>query len=174
MNRICFRCVGLCLFSFALLTNVVVLFGQGVTRDEKPGNLPSGPVPLQVLAKLDKETLIIQLRVTRYRIKSVINQQTGEELTYYEPISTIEKRQFSPSDFQAYDAKGTKMGITDLAPALKEEVPAVISADGKQVDPLHTRILRESIVVLVIPKLNIATVPVAPGKQPQAIVPSMD
>src|SRR5262249_49817852 len=72
-------------------------------------------------------------------------------------------REFDLKDVQAFDTRGKKLDAKALKKALSKEVPALMSADGKPVDPLHLRLIKDGTVILVLPvPARVVPVPIKP------------
>jgi RNA polymerase sigma factor (sigma-70 family) len=148
---------------------------QGVK--EIKGRLPDGPAPVQALVALDKEgRLTILRKVMAYRPRT--HTATGQPLTFttYEPTSVLQETVQALKEVKVYDTQGKLVDHGKVAEHLRGETPALVSADGKPVDPLHLRLLKEGTLVFVlpvspaVPPPPVDAVPQAPPVATQAAV----
>jgi RNA polymerase sigma factor (sigma-70 family) len=144
---------------------------KSLAPGEKPGLLPSGPAPIQVLLSLTKDGKIrVQRGVLVYKPVAEVDSATGAKMVRYECSSVSELIEFDGDGVQAFDTKGKKIELSELPKMLAEQVPALASADGKEVDPLHLRLIKEGTLVLVLsidwplvtPPPTVPFVPTAP------------
>jgi RNA polymerase sigma factor (sigma-70 family) len=115
--------------------------------------LPGTPPPVQVLAVTSRrgyvtitmafQTLTMEFELPRRRDGARIDLAT-----------TTARKEFKLEDIRAYDTKGRQVAGEDLAKRLANEVLALGSRDGKKVDPLHLRLVKEGTLILVFPPLQ--------------------
>jgi hypothetical protein len=129
--------------------------------------LPCGTVPVQVLARVDGNQLLVRIPVTSYALReNPYGLPAGGQVSY-EPATTIRTLRYGLTKVRAYDTHGKRMDSKVVANLLGAESPALASADGRPVDPLHLRLIKDGVVVLVLPKTAAAaTTPPSPGAQP--------
>lgn len=128
---------------------------KGVTPGEKPGLLPSGPAPIQVLLSLTKDGKIrVQRGVLVYKPVAEVDPATGTKIIRYEQSSVTELIECDGDCAQVFDTKGKKVDPSELPKMLTEQVPALASVDGKEVDPLHLRLIKEGTLVILLPINN--------------------
>jgi hypothetical protein len=82
--------------------------------------------------------------------------------------------------FRVFGGEGKLVEKTKLSPLLKEETLVLVSANGRPVDPLHLRLVKEGtlIFVLPVPTAPPAVVPAAPpvvvpGPTPGYVLPAV-
>jgi hypothetical protein len=128
--------------------------------------LPQGPAPIQVLVQLDqKGQLAVRTAVTKYRPVKALDR-AGRKITAYLPEAGTTTRRFDPDEVRVYDTAGKKVEAKALAGLLGKEIPALASADGKKVDPLHLRLIKEGTLVLVLPKAKPQAAPAVGAGMP--------
>lgn len=117
--------------------------------------LPTTPPPIQCLVSIDKEgrlamvTSIVDMRP----VAESIAQPDGKVVTRTKMVPVVSFRtQVLPlKDVQVSDTQGKPIDPKKLPELLKERVPALVSADGNKVDPLHLRIVKDGTLVFVVP-----------------------
>jgi hypothetical protein len=114
------------------------------------GKLPSGPPPMQGLARLDKDRVIIRTGRVTYVTKVVATPDGGRRIFTEQVMQTIEQA-YPFSQVRGHDLRGKALTEKELARLLGKEIVVMVSADGKPVDPLHLRVLRGGTPVLVPP-----------------------
>jgi hypothetical protein len=83
---------------------------------------------------------------------------------------------YKKDEVTAYDTKGKKIDLKELVKRLEKEAPVLASNDGKPVDPLHLRLIKDDTVILVLPIPARVAPPlprVAPGFPPVPAVPAV-
>jgi RNA polymerase sigma factor (sigma-70 family) len=150
---------------------------DGDKPDVKPADkkaddpqLPTGPAPHQTLAYIAKEgVLLIRVPATTYR-EAKFTDPDGVEHTYYHPVMTWKQRPIDDKDVEVYGTDGKKIDAKKWHDLLKKETPVLVSSDGRKVDPLHLRLIKEGTLILVLPpagvEKGIPTPPVAPAVTP--------
>jgi hypothetical protein len=80
----------------------------------------------------------------------------------------LHEEKYDLADVQVLDAKGKKVPSGQLRKLLKEETAAMASMWGQKVDPLHLRVLTDGILIFVLPARGIPGAPpgVLPGPPP--------
>jgi hypothetical protein len=116
--------------------------------------LPTTPPPVQVLAGMDKDGHVVLVgSVTEYktfpRQREVAGKVVTENVTV--PVVSYRTQLLATKDVQVFDTANKPVDAKKLPDLLKQRVPALVSADGKQVDPLHLRILKEGTLIFVVP-----------------------
>jgi hypothetical protein len=118
-------------------------------------NLPTGPVPFQGLAVVDvngKLSLKTTAVTTSYVPRTVADPK-GKSISYYEPVTSTGTRTIVTEQFKAYDVRGNPIPAKRLRKMLAEEMPVLVSANGKQVDSLHLRLYKDDVVILLVPAM---------------------
>jgi hypothetical protein len=87
----------------------------------------------------------------------------------WQPENTEEERKFDADDVRAFDPAGKRIPGKELVEVLKRKgppAPVVVSADGKDIDPLYLSVLKEGTPVLLLPqpKSPVLPPPPAPGR----------
>jgi RNA polymerase sigma factor (sigma-70 family) len=131
-------------------------------KAEERSDLPKDMPPQQVLARIDKEGQVTIKRLLNvFKPVTKVDPKSGQVITAFEGESTIVPTTYKKDEVTAYDTKSKKIDAQDLAKRLEKEVPVLASIDGKPVDPLHLRLVKEDTIVLVLPLPQ--AVPAAPG-----------
>src|SRR5262245_53151260 len=136
-----------------MLVHLVMLALAAPAGDVVP--LPTTPPPVQCLVSLDKEGRIVLVgSVTEYRRETrEVRMPDGSAVTeaLIVPFVRFRTHLVAVKDVQVFDTQGKAVDAAKLPELLKERVPALVSADGRKVDPLHLRIVKEGTLVLVVP-----------------------
>jgi hypothetical protein len=115
--------------------------------DTKPAeklDLPTGPAPIPVLASMDKQRRIAITMV--FMVPKRLEDWTG-----YQKVPDKVTKAFKAEEIQAYDSAGKKIDAKDLPKMLQKEVLALGSANGKEVDPISLRLVKEGTLIFVFP-----------------------
>ncbi len=125
---------------------------QPAPRQERPsGRLPAGPAPMQILVTLrDDGRLTVWREAVAYVPRTTVNAQ-GQPVTSYRALSTTAPEQYDLADVRVQDTKGREIGRKELTGLLKGEMVALATGDGRPVDPLHLRLVKEGTLVFVLP-----------------------
>ncbi len=139
--------------------------------------LPLGTPPVQVLARLQDKELIVAVQTIFYEPRTT-QLPDGNARTAYQMVRQMEERKYNLAHVRIHDTRGKEIGKADLARLLRKLRPAVAVMDGKPVDPLHLRILKEDVLVLILPPLItppaaavVTPPPVAPPAMPSTPAP---
>jgi hypothetical protein len=115
------------------------------------GKLPTGPAPVQALVKLDRQgRLRVWQHVTVYEPPPAADAGR-QQVTTYRAISTVMATVHALEEIRVFDTAGKAVDPKELPRLLKGETPALISADGRPVDPLHLRLTRTGTLLFVLP-----------------------
>jgi RNA polymerase sigma factor (sigma-70 family) len=137
-----------------------------VVAARKPrGRLPDGPAPVQALAALGKDGRLGVWRSGNYYEPRTTYNDRGNAVTSYVLRSALVEACYDLDDVRVQDAKGKEVDSSDLPRLLKGETLVLVSADGKPVDPLHLRLVKEGTLVLILP------MPVLPPAVPPQAAP---
>jgi hypothetical protein len=129
---------------------------------EPKGRLPTGPAPTQALVALGPAgRLTVWKATTAYRATSAPGGAKG---IVYEPTLAVLEEDYDLKGVKVYDTRGEAVDLKRLPALLKGETPALVSADGRPVDPLHLRLVKEGTLVFVLPLL-----PAQAGTPPPAV-----
>jgi RNA polymerase sigma factor (sigma-70 family) len=124
--------------------------------------LPTGPAPVQVLVRLDaRGQLAVRSAITKYRQVQGLDA-TGQKVTVWLAEAGTKTQRYDPEDIRVFDTVGKRVDSKALAKLIPREIPALASVNGKKVDPLHLRLIKERTLVLVLPQPK----PPAPAKMP--------
>jgi RNA polymerase sigma factor (sigma-70 family) len=142
--------------------------GTPVKPDEKI-NLPTGPAPIQVLASMSDGKLVIKTAVMTFvQIRPLPPQPVPPlppglpgagggvaapaiAIAPVKPIMKLQAQTYDLKDVEVLDTHGKKLSSKEVMRRLKQETVAVASQWGQKVDPLHLRVLRDDILVFVLP-----------------------
>jgi hypothetical protein len=117
--------------------------------------LPQGPAPVQVLVRLGRKgQLAVRTATTKYRAVQALDG-AGNKVTVYLPEAGTTTRSYDLDEVRIYDTAGKKMESKALPGLLTKEIPALASADGKKVDPLHLRLIKEGTLILILPETKL-------------------
>ncbi len=137
--------------------------------------LPIGPAPYQALAIADRNgNVTMKVMAMSYVMRSVPDPDAKNVLNYYEPTPRLLTKQYTAEQIQVHGRDGKTIDAKRLRKLLRDEVPVLVSMDGKPVDPLHLRLYRDDALFLVlvnqppqisrVPQIDVA---------PQLVVPEM-
>lgn len=143
---------------------------------EEPADLPQlpqGQSPSAQQAALTKEGRIRLRTVSNVSQETTANYWHGAEGAEMELAPTTIRRtfrqeaaqEFDPATVRGLTAAGKKLSAGELAKRLAQETPVLVSADGRDIDPEHLRIIRDDALILLAPTLD-ATPFVFPGGAP--------
>jgi RNA polymerase sigma factor (sigma-70 family) len=114
--------------------------------------LPTGPAPVQVLVRLDAwGRLAVRSAITKYRQVQGLDA-TGQKVKVWLAEAGTKTQRYDPEDIRVYDTAGKRVDSKVLAKLIPKEIPALASVNGKKVDPLHLRLIKEGTLVLVLPQ----------------------
>ncbi len=115
------------------------------------GRLPDGPPPTQALVALDKDGRLLMWSQNMSYSAARYEYPGRQPFTTYIPVYRMTATRHDLDAVQVYDTKGKTVDPKDLSRLLKGEIPALVSADGRPVDPLHLRLVKEGTLVFVLP-----------------------
>jgi RNA polymerase sigma factor (sigma-70 family) len=119
------------------------------------GRLPAGPAPEAILVKLDEDgDLLVLRKVLAYQpVTTEVTLKDGrrQRATSYRQAHFGQLAVYDPTTIRVHDTKGKAVDVKELRKRLKGETLALISADGRPVDPLYFRLYKEDTLVFVIP-----------------------
>jgi RNA polymerase sigma factor (sigma-70 family) len=121
--------------------------GKGRAGEEK---LPTGPAPYQVLARMDKDgKLVVRSFVHYYEQVPAITPEGQKVMTKRLTRGIVTKTY--AKGFKVTDTRGKPVAAKTLRQLLRKEKPVLASADGKAVDPLHLRLVKDGTLILILP-----------------------
>jgi RNA polymerase sigma factor (sigma-70 family) len=116
------------------------------------GRLPEGPAPVQCLVALGKDgRLTIGRKVNAYKATTHAAMPGRQAVTTYTAVLVPLETVHTLKEVKVYDTHGKRVDHKTLAEQLRGETPALVSEDGKPVDPLHLRLVKEGTLVFVLP-----------------------
>jgi hypothetical protein len=133
--------------------------GEGV----KKLTLPQGPPPMQVLVSLEKSGKLVVKTATviGFGIAPLPPAINPGALPAPAPggggfggtglVKPMGSHTFDLNDVQVLDTTGKKVDRKELVKLLKEETVAMASFGGREIDPLHLRVLKEGTLVFILP-----------------------
>jgi hypothetical protein len=89
-----------------------------------------------------------------------IDNQINYSVTWYGP--TMDTSHYDLREITVLDSKGQKIAKERLPEILKEEILALTYSGRKEPDPLHFRVIKDGILVFVLPQRNPTAVPLLP------------
>jgi hypothetical protein len=135
---------------------------RGPVERKPAGRLPAGLPPAQALVALDKEgRLTVWRAVTVYQPKTVL-VGGGRSVTGYEMVSALTAARYRLAEVQVYDSKGKAVSPRDLPRMLPGETLALVAQDGRPLDRLHLRLVKEGTLVFVVPAPDAVPPPAVP------------
>jgi RNA polymerase sigma factor (sigma-70 family) len=148
---------------------------RGTVANVPPHALPSGPLPQQAMVSLDEDdALVVQMRVVYVEPVTTIRPD-GHSVTSYRQRDTLQTHQSPRGEYQAYDTKLKKISLKELRKRLPEETPALVfrTMQGKRIDPLHLRFIKEGTLIIALPAPAIPALPpiAAPAVVPPPLAP---
>jgi RNA polymerase sigma factor (sigma-70 family) len=122
--------------------------------------LPDSPAPVHALAELKGSRLTVWRKTITYKPVTRFLADGTNPVTSYEQHNELLAVDYTLKDVKIYDTRGKKVGPKKLPELLKGETVVLVSADGKPVDPLYLRLVKEGTLVFVLPASAIS--PAAP------------
>ena len=137
--------------------------------EENNGLLPLGPAPVQALASLDKDKVVIRTNLSVRRIKEGVDE-LGHKVKFYESSHKLGARRYNLEDIEVYDTHLRRLKTMDLAKWLIVEqdpydavstnitprpimgTPILLLYGSGDIDPLHLRLFKEGTLLLVVPQ----------------------
>jgi hypothetical protein len=121
------------------------------------------------LALLDEEgRLKVWTAATYYLPTNHVNNR-GEPVTSYKQVAALAPARYKLDEVRVYDTKGGAVDPKDLPKLLRGETLVLVSPDGRPVDPLHLRLVKDGTLLFVVPMPT--PVPSAPPKPREAPSP---
>ena len=142
-------------------------FLDTATVERNEGVLPSGPPPLQALARLSKDKVQIRTTAPAYQPREMYDPLGRKHVTTYELIYALRTDQYDKDQVEVYDLQRRKLDNKDMAKWLKKEIPVLLLTGTRAVDPLHLRLYKDDTLIFVVPFRG--PTPVTP--QPAMVAP---
>jgi hypothetical protein len=113
------------------------------------GKLPITNPPFQALAQARGAKVLV--RFGRAVHVSVVVIKDGQRVVTVQPRLEMQETAFPLSVVKAHDVRGKAISGPDLRRLLAKEAVVLVSSDGNPVEPLHLRIARDGVIVLMLP-----------------------
>jgi RNA polymerase sigma factor (sigma-70 family) len=121
-------------------------------HDKKPASkLPNGLAPVQALVELRGNRLAVWQKVISYKPVTRYLPDRRSSVTSYEQTVELLTVDYPLKEVKVYDTRGNEVQPEKLSGLLKGEVYVLVSADGKPVDPLFLRLVKEGTLVFILP-----------------------
>jgi RNA polymerase sigma factor (sigma-70 family) len=132
--------------------------------------LPLGPAPVQALVTFtDDGCLGVWNQRVVYQGRTTYTEQ-GHPVTSYRAVAAWDVERYDRREVRVFDARGKEIEAKDWPRLVKGEMmPALVAVDGRPVDPLHLRLIKEGTLVFVLPGPR---PPVTPPVAPAVAVPA--
>ena len=147
--------------------------------DSPADKLPDSPSPVPVLARLDGAEWVVTTRVQVYEPRTEA-LPGGQTRTSYAVVKTFRENRYAADKVKLQTAKGKEIAKADAEKMFRKDRLAVTSMGGGPVDPLHLKLLKDGVPVLVLPgPTPPLALPPAPGMPvpvapPAVAVPAVD
>jgi RNA polymerase sigma factor (sigma-70 family) len=138
---------------------------EGPGPDKPRGRLPAGPPPAQALVVLEGSRLKVW-RVLQYYEPRTTYAGNRQAVTSYELVSAVAPTVYNLDEVRVFDGKGAAIDVAELPRLLKGETLVLVAADGRPVDPLHLRLVKEGTLLFVLPGGPVPPAPPAPPAGP--------
>jgi RNA polymerase sigma factor (sigma-70 family) len=112
-------------------------------------NLPTTPPLTQVLASLDADN-----KVTIKTVQTVFRRLPNVPPGGGAPapaMRQLQSQKYALDDIEVLDTAGKKLDKKEVMKHLKKETVALASLYGQKVDPLHLRVLKDGVLIFVLP-----------------------
>ena len=137
-------CRGRLLYGLVLFT-----LGTGVTLAQDAPRLPTGLAPVQVIARMTGKSSVTLVIPYHEFVREEVNDGMGSVRIV--PVLREESRSVSLKEVKVVRADGKEVDVKQLPELLVRPLPALCSADGKVVDPLHLRLVKDGTLIFVGP-----------------------
>jgi hypothetical protein len=138
---------------FLTVTAFSLLPGVSIRPPEEKPRLPDGPAPFQALARVDRGLIVVRTKVRATSpIIGIHGSRWSGKVVGYEICSPTRTRSYKIKKVRIYDTEGRKVKPKALPKLLRKTTPVLVSTDGKKVDPLHLRLVREGTLILILPQ----------------------
>jgi hypothetical protein len=136
-------------------------------------HLPLGPAPVQALVNLTNDgDLSVWGQRAVYQARTTLTEQ-GRAVTTYRAVSAWAVERYDRSEVRVFDARGKELDAKEWPRLVKGETLALVAVDGRPVDPLHLRLIKDGTLVFVLPAPRpVVAPPVAPAvARPAPVAP---
>jgi RNA polymerase sigma factor (sigma-70 family) len=123
-------------------------------RNDPASRFPSGPAPVMAFARvIDGGLVVVRTQTVAYVpvVTSLVRDGTEQKVATYQVQRTETQRAYKAEELRAYGTDGERLGVKAMMRRLRQEVPVLLSADGREVDPLHLQLIKDGTVILVLP-----------------------
>jgi RNA polymerase sigma factor (sigma-70 family) len=122
-------------------------------RTDPASRFPSGPAPVMAFARVEDGLLLVRTQNTVYVpvLTTVVREGTEQKAATYQMQRVETTRYYQAGGVRAFSTDGERLGAKALARRLRQEVPVLVSTDGREVDPLHLQLIKDGTVILVLP-----------------------
>jgi TIGR03009 family protein len=136
---------------------------------------PSSPMPVNVLAKMDKDgQIIFRWPITYYEPKTAWVKrgadETDQPVTTYVATTREESRALDVAQVRVVGTDGKRIEAKALPGLLRKEIPVLVSHGGMKIDPMYLRVVKEDTLIFILPLEPAPAVP-APRPPPTAPAP---
>src|SRR5262249_38498881 len=108
--------------------------------------LPTGDPPIQILARMTEQGF--ELVIPYYEYK---REDLDDGKIQLVPVKRKETRNVSLKDVHVYGTDGMEVDRKRLSKMLQKPTLALCTVDGKPVDPLHLRLVKDGTLIFVGP-----------------------
>ncbi|HEY7309652.1 MAG TPA: sigma-70 family RNA polymerase sigma factor [Gemmataceae bacterium] len=126
---------------------------EAAAREEPhaKNELPDGPMPRQVLVRLEKGQLSVETPDVGYEPITVMPEGKNYSVTSYQAVYVRRTRHYRPDMLKVYDMKGKRIDAKQLPKLLKKETVALFASTEQAADPLNLRLFKEGTLLFVLP-----------------------
>jgi hypothetical protein len=121
--------------------------------------MPVTTAPWQAVARVDGGRVLVRFGVREY-VRVLAVAKDGRKVTTFQAKIVTHELVFRFADVRAHDVRGKPVRDLDLRRLLAKEAVVLVSGDGNPVEALHLRIVRDGVIVLMLPRINGLGVPV--------------
>jgi hypothetical protein len=133
---------------------------------------PKGPAPrvVAIAVQSDGTPSIQHVRTRMVQQQRTRQVQVGQETrtvaeTVMVPVLETVNLALDGESVEVYGADGKKLDPKDVRKQVTKPVAALVSADGKPVDPFYLRLAREGTLVIVVPMAAAGAAPKPPERR---------
>jgi hypothetical protein len=113
--------------------------------------LPTGRAPNQVLVKLDRDgKLVVKSAVTGFQMDEQ-RRAPGEQSIGTKLVTTVRSDTFRLDDVRVIDSRVKTIDKKTWVKRINRETVAMAVFNGQKVDPRHLRVLKEGMLVFILP-----------------------
>lgn len=123
---------------------------KGVEDDD----VPYGSFPSQAVVRIEDGKLIVRQRT---QAAEAVTQTVGEQaVTSYRMKSSVRAATYDPADIAVFDMKGSRLAPKVWKEALKTDVHALVTHDGKLPNPRELTLFKQDALLIVLPAATYA------------------